>query len=161
MPARWSIIFLMIPDYLYVFLAGCAVYYLNYTDDLQQKRRMITFLFICVLVCKYLCSITTFIFFGVSLCILIICSKEKNNQKTENIKKIFVPLIFLSNISYVLYLTHQFIGFGIIRIMEMHGLIAEIWLILPIAHAILLATILHYGVELKINKIIKARFINV
>ena len=44
--------------------------------------------------------------------------------------------------------------------MEMHGMIAEFWIILPIAHAILLATILHYGVELKINKMIKERFAN-
>ena len=84
-----------------------------------------------------------------SLCILILCSKEKNNKKTEKLKRLLVPFIFLSDISYVLYLTHQFIGFGIIRMMEMHGMIAEFWIILPIAHAILLATILHYGVELK------------
>lgn len=160
LPAQWGIIFLTIPDYLYVFLAGCAVYYLNYTDNLQQKRMMIAFLLICILVCKYLCSINTFIFFVVSLCILILCSKEKNNKKTEKLKRLLVPFIFLSDISYVLYLTHQFIGFGIIRMMEMHGMIAEFWIILPIAHAILLATILHYGVELKINKMIKERFAN-
>ena len=160
LPAQWGIIFLTIPDYLYVFLAGCAVYYLNYIDNLQQKRMMIAFLFICILVCKYLCSINTFTFFVVSLCILILCSKEKNNKKTEKLKRLLVPFIFLSDISYVLYLTHQFIGFGIIRMMEMHGMIAEFWIILPIAHAILLATILHYGVELKINKMIKERFAN-
>ena len=35
---------------------------------------------------------------------------------------------------------------------------AEVWILLPIAHAILLATILHYGVELKINQMLKRCF---
>ena len=34
-------------------------------------------------------------------------------------------------------------------------MIAEFWVLLPILHAILLAAILHYGVEMKINKFIK------
>ena len=70
-------------------------------------------------------------------------------------KKLLRPLIFISEISYILYLTHQFIGFGIIRLMEANGMIAEFWVLLPILHAILLAAILHYGVEMKINKFIK------
>lgn len=57
----------------------------------------------------------------------------------------------------MLYLTHQFIGFGIIRKMELCGMTAESWILLPIAHAVLLATILHYGVEVKIIQIFKKR----
>ena len=158
LPAQWGIIFFMIPDYMYVFLAGCAVYYLNYTENLQQKGMMIIYLIICTVVCKCLCSESTFIFFIFSLCMLILCSREKTNQKTEGMKQILRPFIFLSEISYVLYLTHQFIGFGIIRKMEMQGMTAEVWILLPIAHAILLATILHYGVELKINQMLKRCF---
>ena len=158
LPAQWGIIFFMIPDYMYVFLAGCAVYYLNYTENLQQKGMMIIYLVICTVVCKCLCSESTFIFFIFSLCMLILCSREKTNQKTEGMKQILRPFIFLSEISYVLYLTHQFIGFGIIRKMEMQGMTAEVWILLPIAHAILLATILHYGVELKINQMLKRCF---
>lgn len=161
LPAQWTIIFFMIPDYLYVFLAGCAVYYLNYSKDLQQKRMMIVYLIICTLGCKYLCSVSNFVFFTISIFVLIIFSQERTNQKTEGMKKILRPLIFISDISYVLYLTHQFIGFGIIRIMEANGMVAEFWMLVPILHAILLASILHYSVELKINKMIKERFVRI
>ena len=90
---------------------------------------------------------------------LILCSREQTNRKTEDMKWLLRPLIFISEISYVLYLTHQFIGFGIIQKMEMYGMTAEVWMLLPIAHAILLATILHYGVELRINRMIKKRMV--
>lgn len=89
--------------------------------------------------------------------VLIICSREHINRKTENKKWLLRPFIFLSEISYVLYLTHQYIGFGIIRKMELCGMTAENWILLPIVHAILLASILHYGVEVKINQMFKKR----
>lgn len=161
LPGQWTLRFLMIPDYLYVFLAGCAVYYLNYSEDLQQKRMMIVYLIICTLICKYLCSISTLVFFIVSIFALIVLSQDEMNQKNDQMKKVLQPLIFISEISYVLYLTHQFIGSGIIRLMEANGMIAEIWVLLPILHAILLAAILHYGVELNINKLIKKHFAKV
>ena len=157
LPAQWGIIFFMIPDYMYAFLTGCAVYYLNYTENIKQKRVIVLYLIVCLLLCKYLCSNSTFIFFTISLGVMILCSRAQINQKTEGVKRLLCPLIFLSKISYVLYLTHQFIGFGIIRKMEMHGMTEEIWMLLPIAHAILLATILHYGIEVRINRMIKRR----
>lgn len=67
----------------------------------------------------------------------------------------FNPLLFLSEISYALYLTHQFIGFGIIKKMEAQGLVAEVWVLFPIVHAIFLAAILHYVIETRINQGIK------
>lgn len=63
-------------------------------------------------------------------------------------------MLFLSKISYVLYLTHQFIGFGLIRKIEINGLTNEAWVIIPIVHAVLLATFFHYEVEIKINKVL-------
>lgn len=158
---QWTLNFLMIPDYLYVFLAGCAVYYLNYSEDLQQKRMMILYLIICTLLCKYLCFISTFVFFIIWIFALVVFSSDKINQKTDKMKKILRPLVFISESSYVLYLTHQFIGFGIIRLIEANGMITEFWVLLPILHAILLAAILHYCVELKINAVIKNHFAKV
>ena len=67
----------------------------------------------------------------------------------------YLHQLIVSEISYVLYLTHQFIGFGIIRMMERHGLAKEMWMIVPISHAVLLAVILHYGIEKKLNYFIK------
>lgn len=39
--------------------------------------------------------------------------------------------------------------------MERHGLAKEMWMIVPISHAVLLAVILHYGIEKKLNYFIK------
>ena len=54
---------------------------------------------------------------------------------------------FIARISYPLYLTHQFIGFGIIRLMEKHGLIHEIFLLIPISISIGLAYLLYKYIE--------------
>lgn len=75
----------------------------------------------------------------------------------QNSKKLITKqqILVLSDISYVLYLTHQFIGFGIIYNMENGGIIGEKWIIIPMLHACLLALFLHYVVEANINKKIK------
>lgn len=70
-------------------------------------------------------------------------------------KSAFAPVLFVSEISYSLYLTHQFIGFGIIQMIESHGMVAEFWVLVPLIHAISLATILHYGVELRLNRLLR------
>lgn len=93
--------------------------------------------------------------FVLSLCALLIGSQENLNIKFSYVKSLFSPVLFLSEISYVLYLTHQFIGFGLIHKMETSGFTAEGWVLLPIAHAVMLAALLHYGVETKINHILK------
>ena len=73
-------------------------------------------------------------------------------KKMENAKWVFQPALFLSEISYVLYLTHQFIGFGLIRKIEAMGMVGELWLMLPIVHSVALAAVLHYGLEIRINR---------
>ena len=70
-------------------------------------------------------------------------------------KRAFAPILFVSEISYLLYLTHQFIGFGIIQMMESHGMVAEAWILVPVIHAIVLAAILHYGIELRLNHLLE------
>ena len=93
-------------------------------------------------------------FFTVSLCILIVCAQDSANRKMLPLKRAFAPVLFVSEISYLLYLTHQFIGFGIIRMMESHGMAAEAWILVPVIHAIVLAAILHYGIELRLNHLL-------
>lgn len=95
------------------------------------------------------------IFFLGAIIAVWFCSDEKINKKTNSIKKLLKPILVLSDISYVLYLTHQFIGFGIIYNMENGGIIGEKWIIIPMLHACLLALFLHYVVEANINKKIK------
>ena len=95
------------------------------------------------------------IIFVLSLCALLIGSQENLNSKFSWVKTLFCPVLFLSEISYVLYLTHQFIGFSLIHKMETNGFTAEAWVLLPIAHAVMLAALLHYGIETKINHVLK------
>lgn len=154
-PHRWIVSVLLIPEYLYAFLAGVAVFYLNQMETRKGKVVMLAFLGICVALCSKCRSWDVVLFFALSIFALIFCSKERINQKLKSKKWMFKPLLFLSEISYVLYLTHQFIGFGIIKNMEMKGFIAEVWILLPITHAVILATLLHCGIEVRVNNIIK------
>ena len=147
-------LFLM-PEYSYAFLAGCSVHYFNISKDLKNKIAWIGYMMVCIAMCFCLESGEIAMFFTVSLGMLIACSQNKLNEWVYPVKKVFTPILILSEISYVLYLTHQFIGFGIIQMMERSGLIAEQWIFLPIFHAIFLAMVIHYGVEVKINRKLK------
>lgn len=153
-PPRWIVSVLMIPEYLFAFLAGCAVFYLNHSCSSKERYLLVVYILICILLCAKMHSMDIVLVFVVSLCVLVIGSQENLNSKFSCVKSLFSPVLFLSEISYVLYLTHQFIGFGLIHKMEMNGFTAEAWVLLPIAHAVLLATFLHYKVETKINKVL-------
>ena len=154
-PSRWIVSVLFIPEYLYAFLAGAAIFYLNRWESPKGKGVMLIFLGICVVLCSKCRSLDVVLFFALSIFVLIFCSNERMNQKLKRKKWMFNPLLFLSEISYALYLTHQFIGFGIIKKMEAQGLVAEVWVLFPIVHAIFLAAILHYVFETRINQGIK------
>lgn len=60
---------------------------------------------------------------------------------------VIAPLVFLGDISYPLYLLHQNIGYAIIARLENAGLTSEVWLLVPMATAILLATAVNRLVE--------------
>lgn len=56
-------------------------------------------------------------------------------------------ILKISEISYPLYLTHQFIGFAIINKIEKLGLTNEIYIIIPIITAVFIAFIIHKYIE--------------
>jgi peptidoglycan/LPS O-acetylase OafA/YrhL len=58
------------------------------------------------------------------------------------------PLLFLGNISYPLYLLHQNIGYVVIDRLEMVGLTHEVWLLVPAAVSVAIATVVHRTVEI-------------
>lgn len=145
---------LFISEHLFAFLAGCAIFYLNHSESSKERCLLIVYLLICILLCAKMHSVDIVIVFVLSLCALFIGSQENLNSNLSCVKSFFRPVLFLSEISYVLYLTHQFIGFGLIHKMETNGFTAEAWVLLPIAHAVLLAAFLHYKVETKINKVL-------
>ena len=146
---------LLISEHLFAFLAGCAVFYLNHSGSSKERCLLVVYILICILLCAKMHSMDIVLVFVVSLCVLVIGSQENSNSKFSCVKSLFSPVLFLSEISYVLYLTHQFIGFGLIHKMETRGFTAEAWVLLPIAHAVMLAALLHYGVEIKINHVLK------
>ena len=153
-PPRWIVSALLIPEYLFAFLAGSAVYYFNHSCSRKEKGFLTVYLLVCILLCTKMHSMDIVLVFVLSLCALLIGSQENLNSNLSCVKSFFRPVLFLSEISYVLYLTHQFIGFGLIHKMETNGFTAEAWVLLPITHAVLLATFLHYKVETKINKVL-------
>lgn len=152
LPLSGAISAILIPDQLYAFLAGCAVFYLNQAENRKEKGIILSYMLICVCLCFWLRSWEVAVFFVLSLWLLVICSQGETNKKMENAKWVFQPALFLSEISYVLYLTHQFIGFGLIRKIEAMGMVGELWLMLPIVHSVALAAVLHYGLEIRINR---------
>lgn len=154
-PFRGGISLFLMPEYIYAFLAGCSVYYFNKSKKMKNKAMLIGYMMICVGLCFWMKAGEIAVFFAVSLGILLICTQKRINEQIYICKGILTPMLFISEISYVLYLTHQFTGFAIIQIMERYGLVAEVWIVIPIIHAILLAAILHYSVEQVISRRIK------
>lgn len=61
---------------------------------------------------------------------------------------------FISDISYPLYLTHQFIGYVIINKLEKIGLTNEVYIIIPIVIVITIAYLLHIFVEKRFNDLL-------
>lgn len=55
-----------------------------------------------------------------------------------------------ADISFVFYLTHEYIGWAIMRMMDKAGMTSEIFLLIPIVICIALAYVLHYGIEKRI-----------
>lgn len=60
---------------------------------------------------------------------------------------VVTPLVFLGDISYPLYLLHQNIGYALISRLEAAGLTSEVWLVVPVAISIVLATAVNHLVE--------------
>jgi peptidoglycan/LPS O-acetylase OafA/YrhL len=139
---------LLMPGYAHMFILGIAMYSL-YQNQAQKIPHVIIGL--CILN-QYLSHgmgysvffiIVTAIFYGIAFKV--------------RYKLVFQEqLLFLSSISYPLYLIHQFIGYGIIKHMESIGLINEIYLVIPITISIILAYLLHRYVEDPSGKVLSA-----
>lgn len=130
-----------ITQYCQLFITGiimCSIY--------KKENSKINY---CILL---LCLVNQFVALGIEYAIflsifdivfyLIVMQKIKI-PKIINSKLI----VFLSSISYPLYLTHQFIGFSIINKLEKFGFINEIYMLIPILIAIIIAYIIHKFIE--------------
>lgn len=67
-----------------------------------------------------------------------------------------LPLLFLGDISYSLYLVHQIGGYVVIRHLEMAGINANLAIAAAFGAMLLVATALRYGIELPAQRVIKS-----
>ena len=130
---------LIMPRYIHMFIVGIMLYYL-------YKNKKNFFAHGVILLCIYNHYInhdleyTRFFILYILLFYLVVYGVRISTPLGR-------PIAFIAKISYPLYLTHQFIGCGIIRCMEAIGMTHEIFLIVPVAISILLAYLLHHFVE--------------
>lgn len=106
-----------------------------------------------------LCILGTLVAQGLAVCLwttawaaliwAVVTGKLSFAPKNSNI--LHKSILFLSGISYTLYLLHQFIGFAIIQKIEQMGAQSELWIFLPMAVSVILATAVHYAVELPVS----------
>lgn len=154
-PGSGKLAQILIPDYAFTFLAGSAVFYFQKAESKKDKWLMFLFLALCVCYCLCVHTLNVTVFFVGAIMAVMICSDKHVNDITEPYKRLLKPILIISDISYVLYLTHQFIGFGIIQFIESRGLVEELFVVIPILHAILLACFLHYSFEVPISNRLK------
>ncbi len=125
---------------------------------LWQKHKKIVLIPLIVL-----CSVNSFLNMGIGPTIWTICFfvlilflvygnvKIFRERPRTLIGKAFVKF---SEISYPIYLLHQYIGFAIIRQLEINGFVSQLWIFIPIAISLMLAFAVHYLVELPAAKVL-------
>ncbi len=129
------------------FIIGIAIFLQNADDGVSWKSTL-PLLFLCV-AGVYLgrgLSLTVWTTLWALLIWAVTAGKLHFSLKKKN--PVHKCLVFLAGISYPLYLLHQFIGFAIIQKLEHLGAVNELWIIVPIVFSILLATAVHYWVEI-------------
>lgn len=138
---------LFMHDYIQTFIAGIMLFclYKNHSDILPH---------IVILLCiinHYINRGAGYtVFFTVVIAILY-CVVYGVKIKTPLDKSI----IFIAKVSYPLYLTHQFIGYGIIHLIESFGFTNEVFLIIPFTISIVLAYLLNRFIEEPSAKVLK------
>lgn len=71
--------------------------------------------------------------------------ESKQNNKSNPLTRV---LVWLAQISYPVYLLHQFIGFAILRKLDTYGMTSEFIMLIPIVFSLLLGALLHKYVEI-------------
>ena len=134
---------LLIRTYSQLFITGILFYYL-YSKE-QNKVLIYIGLFLC-LINQYLAlGIEYTIYYLIEISIFYAIVIIRFVKITRFINNKFI--IFISSISYPLYLVHQMVGYVIINKLENLGLENEIFIFIPIAVSIILAYLLHKFVE--------------
>ena len=153
-PARSLVNFAANVGNAHAFLLGIAIYDLY--ENRTLKNRIIS---IASIICSIIYSGVikgfgaTVFFVLLAVCMgIIVTVHRKGFDCPAAVRKLLRPFTYLAEISYPLYLIHQFTGFAIISKMESAGVISEFFIFIPILHAVLLASIMHFGFEVPVTK---------
>lgn len=151
-PAQSIVSFIFMVESAHSFIFGISIYYLLFNEKKEIKAISVITMLLCIVYSAWIKGIDSTIFFTVMGICITSCVWLHRNYDIKR-SKFAAPFIFLAEISYPMYLTHQFIGFAIIQFIENElSLTSEFFIIIPIVHAILLAVLIHYCFELPVTK---------
>ena len=142
-----------ITEHVPCFIAGVAISLQNSKNAVSFRQLLPIYLFCLIALCagNTVGSILWTVLWAL-LIWAVTAGKLRFALKESNF--LHKCLLFLAGISYPLYLLHQFIGFAIIRKLEQLGCLSQLWIFVPIAFSLLLATATHYWIELPIGKLL-------
>jgi peptidoglycan/LPS O-acetylase OafA/YrhL len=139
-----------ITDYCHLFIAGIMFYLLKEKGELKHHLIIGLCLIYNVVFLDNVSSIFATAFF------VVFYALTYGKLSFLNTK----PLIFIGTISYSLYLVHQNIGYVIIDILERNGFVHEVFILVPIAVSVGIATIMTFYIEKPIQKYLRKKYIS-
>lgn len=142
---------MLITQYAHMFIVGIALH------ELYEKRSIrISYILIGLSIVNQFINfkISYGIFYIVLITLFYLIVSSKDITRPRWLIYISRPIVYISSISYPLYLIHQNVGYAIIKFLENY--IGSEWLILiPITISILIATMLHKYIEVPSAKFLE------
>lgn len=132
---------LLIVDYCHFFIAGICFFYIK-----KENHPIYHIILLLCLLYEAVFFPATSFFYTVGFFLLFYLLVYKQLSLLN-----WKPLTFLGTISYSLYLIHQNIGYVIIQLLEKHGFVHELYLIIPCFISIVLASFITYGIEIPVQ----------
>lgn len=98
-------------------------------------------------------------FYSIFVGLFLTCALCKTSKGTDvkiNRRVILSePFVFIANISYPLYLVHEYTGFAMIKVLETNGVLNEVILIPVITVTMFVAWVIHRWIEVPIDKALR------
>lgn len=132
----------------FAFLAGGVLLALLEKERHQRPILIYLGLIICMIIAYMsLGWIYGVLWFALTAAYILLAVKMESryDRKPNSLTK---TLVWLAQISYPVYLLHQFIGFAILRKLDTYGMTSEFFVLIPIAFSLLLGSVLHKYVEI-------------
>ena len=145
---RTALILMLNVEYGHLFLIGISLSDIS-KYGVNRKLSWLTVI-LCIGYNLLFHSVAYTTFVGISTLAVLIAIQPTLREKDFGV--IGGWFSFLASVSYPLYLLHQYIGYAILHQLEGIGIITE-WAILPVMTiVIILASLIHYFVEIPVQK---------